>query len=85
MPLLRLRQFLDNYNIRYVVISHSVAYTAGGIAALTHIPGKELAKTVIVRIDDFLGDGRGIRVSARGSGAFEGGDESQGGALGCRE
>jgi Ala-tRNA(Pro) deacylase len=54
MPLLRLRQFLDNYNIRYVVISHSVAYTAGGIAALTHIPGKELAKTVIVRIDDFL-------------------------------
>jgi len=54
MSLSRLRQFLDSYNIKYVVISHSVAYTAGGIAALTHIPGKELAKTVIVRVDDKL-------------------------------
>jgi Ala-tRNA(Pro) deacylase len=54
MSLSRLRQFLDSYNIKYVVISHSVAYTAGGIAALTHIPGKELAKTVIVRVDDDL-------------------------------
>jgi len=54
MSLLRLRQFLDSYNIRYVVTSHSLAYTAGTIAALTHIPGKELAKTVIVKIDDTL-------------------------------
>jgi Ala-tRNA(Pro) deacylase len=54
MSLIRLRRFLDSYTIRYVVISHSVAYTAGGIAALTHIPGKEVAKTVIVKIDDAL-------------------------------
>lgn len=54
MSLIRLKQFLDNYHIKYVIISHSVAYTAGGIAALTHIPGKEVAKTVIVRIDDAL-------------------------------
>jgi len=54
MSLLRLRQFLDSYNTKYVVISHSVAYTAGGIAALTHIPGKEVAKTVIVKVDDRL-------------------------------
>jgi Ala-tRNA(Pro) deacylase len=54
MSLLRLRQFLDSYNIKYVVISHSVAYTAGAVAVLTHIPGKELAKTVIVKIDDAL-------------------------------
>jgi len=54
MSLLRLRQFLDSYNIKYVVISHSVAYTAGTIAALTHIPGRELAKTVIVKVDDTL-------------------------------
>ena len=52
MSLLRLRQFLDEYNIKYVVISHSVAYTAGGIAALTQITGKEVAKTVVVKIDD---------------------------------
>ncbi len=54
MSLIRLRRFLDSYTIRYVVISHSVAYTAGGIAALIHIPGKEVAKTVIVKIDDAL-------------------------------
>lgn len=54
MSLLRLRQYLDSYDTKYVVISHSVAYTAGAIAALTHIPGKELAKTVIVKVDNTL-------------------------------
>lgn len=54
MPLARLKEFLDSHNIRYVVISHSVAYTAQGIAALTHISGKDLAKTVMVKIDGTL-------------------------------
>jgi Ala-tRNA(Pro) deacylase len=54
MPLTKLRTFLDNYNVPYVVISHSVAYTAQGIAALAHIPGKELAKTVIIKLDNEL-------------------------------
>jgi len=51
MSLSRLRDFLDSYEVKYVVTSHSLAYTAQGIAALAHIPGKDLAKTVIVRID----------------------------------
>jgi Ala-tRNA(Pro) deacylase len=50
----KLKEFLDSHEIKYVVISHSVAYTAQGIAALTHISGKELAKTVIVKIDGAL-------------------------------
>jgi Ala-tRNA(Pro) deacylase len=54
MPLNKLRAFLDSHNIRYLILSHSLAYTAQGIAALTHISGKELAKTVIVRIDGDL-------------------------------
>jgi Ala-tRNA(Pro) deacylase len=54
MPLTTLREFLDSHHIRYVVISHSVAYTAQGIAALVHIPGKELAKTVMVKLDGKL-------------------------------
>jgi Ala-tRNA(Pro) deacylase len=54
MPLTKLREFLDNYNVPYLVISHSVAYTAQGIAALAHIPGKELAKTVIIKLDGEL-------------------------------
>ncbi len=51
MPLTKLRDFLDENNIKYVIISHSPAYTAQGIAASAHIPGKELAKTVMVKLD----------------------------------
>jgi len=54
MPLSKLKEFLDSNNVKYVVISHSVAYTAAGIAGLTHIPGRELAKTVIVKVDGTL-------------------------------
>lgn len=54
MPVQRLREFLDKNNIRYVVITHSCAYTAAGVAAITHIPGNEIAKTVMVKIDGKL-------------------------------
>jgi len=54
MPLTKLREYLDSHNIKYMVISHSVAYTAQGIAALVHLSGKKLAKTVIVKIDGVL-------------------------------
>lgn len=54
MPLSRLKQFLDNENVKYVTISHSLAYTAQGIAALTHIPGKDLAKTVVVKLGNTM-------------------------------
>ena len=54
MPINRLRTFLDSHNAKYIVISHSVAYTAQGIAALAHISGKELAKTVVVNLDGQL-------------------------------
>jgi Ala-tRNA(Pro) deacylase len=54
VSLTTLKQFLDSTEIKYIVISHSLAYTAQGIAALSHIPGQELAKTVIVEIDGAL-------------------------------
>ena len=54
MPLSKLREFLDSHHIKYLVITHSLAYTAQGIAALTHVSGKKLAKTVIVKIDGLL-------------------------------
>jgi len=31
----KLREFLDSHQIKYLVISHSLAYTAQGISALT--------------------------------------------------
>ena len=52
MPTQKLQDYLDQHEIQYVTISHSPAYTAQRIAELTQIPGKELAKTVIVKIDD---------------------------------
>ena len=54
MPLASLTEYLDKHSVKYIVISHSPAYTAQGIAALSHIPGKELAKTVVVKLDGQL-------------------------------
>jgi Ala-tRNA(Pro) deacylase len=51
MPAQRLQAFLDEHQVKYVVISHSRAFTTQEVAAATHIPGKELAKSVIVEID----------------------------------
>ena len=52
MPVQKLKDYLDQHEVEYVTISHSPAYTAQRIAEVSHIPGKELAKTVIVKIDD---------------------------------
>jgi Ala-tRNA(Pro) deacylase len=49
-----LTEYLDTHKVPYLVIAHSPAYTAQGIAGLTHISGKELAKTVIVELDGKL-------------------------------
>src|SRR5271165_6712049 len=54
MHLTKVKAYLDMYGVKYVVISHSKAYTAQGIAAVSHIRGKELAKTVIVKLDGAL-------------------------------
>ena len=51
MPLERLKQFLDSHAVRYVTVQHSPAYTAQELAALAHVPGKEWAKTVMVKLD----------------------------------
>jgi Ala-tRNA(Pro) deacylase len=54
MPVKKLKEFLDANKIKYVSITHSPAYTAQQIAASAHIPGKELAKTVMVKLDGKL-------------------------------
>jgi Ala-tRNA(Pro) deacylase len=54
MPLSKLREFLDSQQIKYLVISHSLGYTAQGIAAAAHVSGKKLAKTVICKLDGIL-------------------------------
>jgi Ala-tRNA(Pro) deacylase len=51
MPLKKLREFLDSNNVKYIVISHSRAYTAQETAQAAHIRGREFAKTTIVKLD----------------------------------
>lgn len=51
MPAKKLKEYLDNQKIEYVSIFHAAASTSQRIAATSHIPGKELAKTVMVKID----------------------------------
>ena len=51
MPVQKLKELLDKQGIKYITIRHSPAYTAQEVAASAHIPGEELAKVVMVKID----------------------------------
>jgi Ala-tRNA(Pro) deacylase len=51
MPVEKLKEFLEKNGVKYVSISHSPAYSAQEIAASAHVRGKELAKTVMVKLD----------------------------------
>lgn len=50
----RLKSFLDEKGIKYTLLTHSPAYTAQESAATLHVPGKELAKSVVVKCDGKL-------------------------------
>jgi Ala-tRNA(Pro) deacylase len=51
MPARKLKEYLDREKIKYVCISHSPAFTSMEVAQSSHIPGGELAKIVIVKLD----------------------------------
>ncbi len=51
MPSKLLKDYLDENDIKYVSILHSMAFTAVDIAKSAHIPSRELAKTVIIEVD----------------------------------
>lgn len=51
MPSKKIKSFLDENKVKYITIQHSSGYTAQEIAAIAHIPGKDLAKTVIIKIN----------------------------------
>ncbi|MBI5198601.1 MAG: YbaK/EbsC family protein [Nitrospirae bacterium] len=51
----KLKEFLDQNNVRYQVAGHPEVYTAQEIAASLHVPGKELAKVVMIKsVDRFV-------------------------------
>jgi Ala-tRNA(Pro) deacylase len=52
MPTNKLREYLESNDVQYKVIEHALTYTAQETAASAHVPGKQLAKTVMIKIDD---------------------------------
>ena len=54
MPALRLQHFLDERQVRYHTFAHPAAFTAQEIAAAAHVRGRDLAKCVMVKLDDRL-------------------------------
>ena len=50
----RTREFLDGNGVRYLLVSHSRAYTAQEVAEAAHVRGKFMAKSVVVQIDGRL-------------------------------
>lgn len=47
----KLKAFLDQAKIKYTAAKHPVVYTAQEIAAAQHVPGRQLAKSVLVKTD----------------------------------
>lgn len=54
MAVSRLKSFLDNNKIKYRTLIHPQVFTSQETAASAHISGKEMAKTVIIKIDGNL-------------------------------
>jgi Ala-tRNA(Pro) deacylase len=54
MPVVNLKEFLDQNRVKYVVLRHSTAYTAQEIAASAHVKGRNMAKTVVVKLSGKL-------------------------------
>ncbi len=52
MPVDKLKKFLDDQHVKYVTIKHSRSYTAQEVADSAHIAGREMAKTVMVKLGD---------------------------------
>ena len=54
MSMERVRQYLDEQNIKYSILQHSPAYTAQEVAESVHVTGRHFAKCVMVKIDGRL-------------------------------
>ena len=48
----RLKEYLDNAKVSYEVVTHAETYTAPALAQTLHVPGKELAKTVMLKVGE---------------------------------
>src|SRR5271157_1808098 len=49
-----LLHYLNSNKVDFQVIEHDPAYSAHDVAVATHVPEGEMAKAIVVRIDDHL-------------------------------
>lgn len=49
-----LKTYLNNQGVKFTTIGHSKAYTAMEVAESAHVKGKEMAKSVVLKIDGKL-------------------------------
>lgn len=50
----KLREYLQKEKITFEPLHHAVAYTASEVAGSQHVSGKEMLKTVIIKVDGKL-------------------------------
>jgi len=50
----RLEKLFREEKVKFSVLKHAEAYSAQRVASLLHIPGRQLAKVVLVKADDAL-------------------------------
>ena len=48
----RLKDYLDQQHSSYSVVNHPLAYTTQGVASVLHLDGKQVAKAVVVHVDE---------------------------------
>ena len=51
MTVANVKEFLKANGVSHIVIPHPLAFTATSVAGAAHIPGKEMARTVVVNLD----------------------------------
>ena len=51
MPANGVKQYLKKEKVKYKTLKHKPVYTAQEVAASAHIPGRQLAKTVMIKLD----------------------------------
>ena len=47
----RLKEYLEENKVPYTHCTHRLAYTAQEVAAAQHVPGREMAKTIVFKAD----------------------------------
>ena len=51
MPLRKLKEYLDARGVSYETITHMPAFTAHEVAAAANVPARQVAKTVMIKVD----------------------------------